>query len=155
MIGSKFKPVLWALFVLLATGSQAPAQSITTEAGEGVTVEAAIAAISGAIDAANARVFAVVDYQRGARSVGETIRPTTLIIFGSPKIGGAIFQESQRFGLYLPLKILAHEDADGRVWLTYDDPVEAARVRGLAADHPAITNMQNVLIRFTGLAARG
>lgn len=155
MVGSKFKLVLGVLFALLAMGSPAPAQSITTEAGKGVTVEAAITVIKTAVGEADARVFAVVDYQQGAKTVGETIRPTSLIIFGSPKIGGAIFRENQSFGLYLPLKILVHEDVEGRVWLTYDDPADAARARGLAADHPAITNMKKVLTRFTGLAARG
>lgn len=155
MIVSKFKQPLWAIFLIVAFAFPAAAKTVSRQAEDGVTVASAIAAIKTAVEDAGAQVFAVVNFQKGAQSVGETIRPTTLIIFGSPKIGGTIFREGQSFGLYLPLKILAHEDADGQVWLSFDDPLHAARIHGFADDHPAVENMHNVLTRLTGLASDG
>lgn len=155
MITGKFKQVLWAIPIILALGSTAHSETISVKAGNDISVETAISNIKGAVDAAGAMVFTIVNYQQGAASVGDVIRPTTLIIFGSPKIGGAVFQESQSFGLYLPLRILAHEDAEGQVWLTYDDPAAAAKTHGVPADHPAIINMGKALKMFSGLAVNG
>jgi uncharacterized protein (DUF302 family) len=57
------------------------------------------------------------------------LRPTELLIFGHPRGGTPLMQDVQTAGLDLPLRALAWEDADGRVWLTAPD----ARV--LAARH--------------------
>jgi uncharacterized protein (DUF302 family) len=102
-----------------------------------------------------AQVFAVLDYAAGVATVGETLRPTTLVIFGSPKIGGAVFRETQTIGLYLPLRVLAYEDSAGDVWLIYEDPADAALEHGIPADHPAIRAMQGALSKMTGVAAGG
>jgi len=81
-------------------------------------------------------VFARVDHAAGAAKVGTTLRPTEVLIFGSPK-GGAPFMEcAQSVGIDLPLKALVWEDASSQVWLGYNDPAYIARrheVPGCAA----------------------
>jgi uncharacterized protein (DUF302 family) len=42
-------------------------------------------------------------------------------------------QEQQTAGIDLPLKALAWEDADGKVWLSYNDPAWIAQRHGLGA----------------------
>jgi uncharacterized protein (DUF302 family) len=42
-------------------------------------------------------------------------------------------QASQLAGIDLPLKVLVHEDASGKVWLTYEDPSWIAQRHGLGA----------------------
>ena len=140
-----------ALTFLFVTPDKLSAQTIRVESGR--TVAGSIELLSGAIKKAGARIFTVVNYQQGAASVGQSIRPTSVIIFGSPKIGAAAFQISQTIGFYLPLRILAHEDEQGKVWLTYRDPADAATEHGIATDHPAIMAMGGVLAKLTGLAA--
>jgi len=117
------------------------------------SVSDSIERMTNAIKKAGARVFLVVNYQDGVASVGHTIRPTSVIIFGNPKIGGAVFQVSQTFGLYLPLRVLAYEDGQGKVWMIYHDPADAATEHGVTKDHPAIKAMQGVLAKLTNLAA--
>jgi uncharacterized protein (DUF302 family) len=50
------------------------------------------------------------------------MRPTQLIIFGSPKGGTPLMVTSPTLAIDLPLKALAWEDADGKVWLSYNSP---------------------------------
>ena len=50
------------------------------------------------------------------------MHPTQLIIFGSPKGGTPLMIASPTLAIDLPLKALAWEDADGKVWLSYNSP---------------------------------
>ncbi|MBT9567187.1 MAG: DUF302 domain-containing protein [Thiobacillus sp.] len=67
------------------------------------------------------KIFARVDHAAGAKSIGETLRPTELLIMGNPKGGTPVLQCAQSFGIDLPLHVLAWEDADGKSWLGYKD----------------------------------
>ncbi len=80
-----------------------------------------LAALKSAIDARGFKTFAMIEHAKGAASIGETLRPTTLIIFGNPKGGTPIMQADQRLGLELPLKFLVMEDAEGGVSIVYPD----------------------------------
>ena len=78
-------------------------------------------------------VFSRVDHAAGAASVGLSLRPTEVVIFGNPKGGTALMQDRQSSGIDLPLKALVWEDADGKAWLTYNDPTWVAKRHGLGA----------------------
>lgn len=81
------------------------------------------------------------------------LRPTTLVMFDNPKIAADALQIGQTFGLFLPLRVLAYEDAAGDVWLMYEDPATAAQEHGIASDHPAIGRMKGALSALTAAAA--
>jgi uncharacterized protein (DUF302 family) len=49
-------------------------------------------------------VFARIDHAAGAQRVGQTLKPTLLIIFGSPAMGTPLIQRSRSIGIDLPLK---------------------------------------------------
>jgi uncharacterized protein (DUF302 family) len=78
-------------------------------------------------------VFARVDHAAGAKAVDMALRPTELLIFGNAKGGTPLMQASQTIGIDLPLKALAWEDADGKVWLSYNEPAWLATRHGLPA----------------------
>ncbi len=71
---------------------------------------------------AGLKIFNRIDHAAGAAKVGQRLRPTQLIIFGSPKVGTALMTSDQRIGIDLPLKALAWQDAEGNVWLSYNSP---------------------------------
>jgi uncharacterized protein (DUF302 family) len=101
-----------------------------------------------AIEARGLSVFARVDHAKNAVSVGMALRPTELLIFGNPKGGTPLMQENQVSGIDLPVRALVWQDADGRVWLTYNDPRWLAARHGLGApSRPALDAMS------AGLAA--
>lgn len=67
-------------------------------------------------------IFARIDHAAGAQSAGLTLRPTELLIFGHPKGGTPLMQCAQTYGIDLPLRVLAWEDAEGKAWLGYKLP---------------------------------
>lgn len=79
-------------------------------------------------------IFARVDHSGEAAKVGLQMRPTKLLIFGSPKSGTPIMQAMPTTAVDLPLKALVWEDADNRVWLTYNDPVYLQQRHGFPSD---------------------
>ena len=84
-------------------------------------VKAALDKLESIVQGKGFKVFARVDHAAGAKSVGENLRPTELLIFGNPKGGTPLMLCAQTFGIDLPLHVLAWEDADGKNWLGYKD----------------------------------
>jgi uncharacterized protein (DUF302 family) len=76
-------------------------------------------------------VFARIDHADGAAKAGLQLRPTELVIFGHPRGGTPLMVDRQTAGIDLPVKALAWEDAEGKVWLTYNDARWLADRHGL------------------------
>ena len=74
------------------------------------------------IESKGMKVFARVDHQKNAQSVDLTLRPTQVIMFGNPKAGTPLMNCEQSVAIDLPQKILISEDADKKVWLSYNNP---------------------------------
>jgi uncharacterized protein (DUF302 family) len=97
-------------------------------------------------------VFARVDHAAGADAVGLPLRPTALLIFGSAKAGTPLMQADQTIGIDLPMKALVHEDAGGKVWLSYNDPAWLAQRHGLGT--AVAPNVQAVASALDSLAMK-
>ena len=67
-------------------------------------------------------IFARIDHSGEAEKALLKMRPTQLLIFGSPKQGTPLMVSSPTLAIDLPLKALAWEDASGKVWLSYNTP---------------------------------
>jgi uncharacterized protein (DUF302 family) len=89
-------------------------------------------------------VFARIDHAAGAARVGKTLRPTELLIFGNPQGGTPLMECEQTAGIDLPLKALVWQDAQGQVWLGYNDPAYLAKRHGTPAC-PAVENISKAL----------
>ena len=76
-----------------------------------------------AVKAANMNVFARIDHAAGAQRVGKMLRPTELLIWGSPQTGTPMLECSQTVGIVLPQKTLVWQDQKGDVFLGWNDPV--------------------------------
>lgn len=99
-----------------------------------------------ALAARKLTIFGRVDHAAGAASVGLPLRPTEVVIFGNPQGGTALMQDQQTAGIDLPLKALVWQDADGKVWLGYNDPAWTAQRHGLGASSaPGIKAMTAAL----------
>ena len=81
-------------------------------------------------------IFARIDHAAGATRIGKTLRPTEVLIFGNPQGGTPLMECAQTMGIELPLKALVWEDAQGQVWLGYNDPAWLVTRHG-AAECPA------------------
>ena len=74
------------------------------------------------IGAKGLQVFARIDHAAGAAEVDLTLRPTELIIFGNARGGTPLMEASQTTGIDLPLKVLVWKEAEGKIWLSYNEP---------------------------------
>jgi len=72
-------------------------------------------------------LFAFIDHSGEAAKIGVKMRPTKLLIFGSPRAGTPLMLAAPSSAIDLPLKILVWEDDKGQVWLSYNDPAYLAR----------------------------
>jgi len=116
--------------------------------------DATIQRLIRALEAKGITIFARVDHAAGASSVGQALRPTTLVMFGNPAAGTPLMQAAQTAGIDLPLKALVWQDADGAVRLSYNDPGWIAERHAIAA-HPAIGAMTAALAALAQQATSG
>ena len=64
----------------------------------------------------------MIDHSGEAEKVGLKMRPTKVVIFGSPKGGTPLMVAAPTLAIDLPLKALVAEDENGKVWVTYNSP---------------------------------
>lgn len=85
------------------------------------SVDGTVDKLKGILNAKGVMLFALVDHSGEAEKVGMKMPPTKLLIFGSPKAGTPIMLAAPTIAIDLPLKILVWQDANGKVWVTYND----------------------------------
>jgi uncharacterized protein (DUF302 family) len=100
-------------------------------------VAATIDRLDASLKQHNIMVFARIDFSGDAARAGLQMRPEQMLIFGNPKAGTPLMLQVPAVGLDLPLKVLAWEDAEGKVWVAYNDPQYIVRRHGIEAAHAA------------------
>ena len=86
------------------------------------SVDDTVQRLQAALAAKGLQVFALVDHSGEAEKVGLKMRPTKVLIFGSPKAGTPLMVAAPSLAIDLPLKALVAEDVDGKASVTYNDP---------------------------------
>ncbi len=97
------------------------------------------------IESKGMKVFARVDHQKNAQSVDLTLRPTQVIMFGNPKAGTPLMNCEQSVAIDLPQKILISEDADKKVWLSYNNPEYLKNRHNIKGCDTEIANISKAL----------
>lgn len=97
-------------------------------------------------------VFAKIDHSENAKEVNLSLRPTTVLIFGSPKVGTHMMEEDQSVSLELPLRISMWEDEKGSTWIGFK------KVRKMLSEYnisnsEIIFNMEKLLEDITSKVA--
>jgi len=92
------------------------------------------------------------DHGGNAADVDIDMRDTQVLIFGNPKIGSHLMTSAQSAGIDLPMKALAWRDADGRVWLAYNDPSYIAARHGIDDRAETVAKMSGALDALTDAA---
>lgn len=86
------------------------------------SVDQTVDKLKGILQERAVKLFAVVDHSGEAKMVGLQMRPTKLLIFGNPKAGTPLMIASPSIAIDLPFKALVWEDADAKVWISYNAP---------------------------------
>ena len=103
-----------------------------------------VARLEGALGERGIPLFAKFDHAQNAREAGLELRPTTVLVFGSPKVGTGLMQADQSISLELPLRVSIWEDGDGSTWLAFPRLGRLAADYGLGA-HPVVPKMEALL----------
>lgn len=95
-------------------------------------------------------IVARIDHAANAETVGDSLRPTYVTLFGNPRLGTPLMQANRRAGLDLPQKLLVYETPDGRAMLLYNSTDYLSQRHGLS-DVETLPKIANAL---EGLAAQ-
>jgi uncharacterized protein (DUF302 family) len=98
------------------------------------SVEETIRRLEAAFAAKGLQVFAVVDHSGEAEKIGLKMRPTKVVIFGSPRAGTPLMIAAPSLAIDLPLKALVAEDEEGKVTVTFNSPEYLQQRHGVPAE---------------------
>lgn len=116
------------------------------------SVDATMARLEAAVEAAGAKVFAKVDHAAGAASIGNTLPDNQVLIFGNPRIGTPVMAYNGAAGLDLPLRIAIFTGEDARTRVVYRNPTHLVVDHGIPANLPALAMMTTALDNLTNAA---
>ncbi len=117
----------------LSVGSAQAGDTLVTKPSN-YSVHETIDRIEKAVAAKGMKIFARIDHRGEAKKVGLEMKPIELLIFGNPKGGTALMVVRPTVAIDLPMKALAWEDQDGKVWLAYNSPELLQERHGVPAE---------------------
>ena len=142
----------FALSCLLTVSAQAADGMIDVKSAHDVKTTAD--KLVKVLESKGMKIFNRVDHAAGAASVGQSLRPTHLIIFGNPKIGSKLMNCSQSTAIDLPQKALIWQDANGDVWLTYNAPGYLSKRHNSAGCEAVFAKVSGALAKFAEAATK-
>jgi uncharacterized protein (DUF302 family) len=92
------------------------------QVASGYSVDETVKRLEAVLAERGVKVFALIDHSGEAEKVGMKMRPTKVLIFGSPKAGTPLMVAAPTLAIDLPLKALVAEDEGGKVWVSYNSP---------------------------------
>jgi uncharacterized protein (DUF302 family) len=105
-----------------------------TEQVSAFPFDATLQRLEAAMAAAGLSIFARIDHAEGARSVGLSMPPTIVLLYGNPRGGTPIMQAEPRAALDLPLRVLVRQTPDGAVIVSHRPARAVLLSLGLAED---------------------
>jgi len=98
-------------------------------------------------------IFARLDHAAAAESVGLEMPQATVIVFGNPRVGTPVMIETPTVSIDLPPKAMVWEDADGKVFLSYNSAEYLFNTiyprHGIQSDKATIAKFENT---YTAIA---
>jgi uncharacterized protein (DUF302 family) len=144
------KPFLVAMFgvFLMASSATAADTGLVTKASK-YSVADTVTRLEAVLKSSGMTVFARIDHRAEAEKVGLTMRPALLLIFGNPKGGTPLMVAVPTAAIDLPLKALAWEDANGRVWLSHNSLAYLKSRHAITGQDELIGRLENALETIT------
>ena len=82
-------------------------------------------------------IFTRLDHAAAAQSMGLKMPRSTVLVYGNPRVGTPRFIQHPTLAIEFPPKALVWEDADGKVWVSYNT---SAWTKVLDSRHGAPSN---------------
>ncbi|WP_404385182.1 DUF302 domain-containing protein [Caenispirillum salinarum] len=155
---TRFAAATAAAILAVATAAAPPAAAQPT--AEGLVVKKSAHSVADTLDRLaetleenGLTVFTRIDHAENAKGADLELAPTQVLIFGNPKLGTPLMQESRTTAIDLPQKALAWEDEDGAVWIAYNHPAWLSERHGLEAREEVLQKIGTALDGFVTHAA--
>lgn len=116
------KKILCTFLFLFASVTSAREDSGIVSRASPYSVAETINRLEAVLKGKGITIFTRIDHAGEAAKAGLKMRPAQLLIFGNPKAGTPIMNAAPLAAIDLPWKALAWEDAEGKTWLSYNDP---------------------------------
>ena len=113
--------VFAAVFAVALAGSAVAREKLVTRASPH-TAKATMDKIVAALAAKDIKPLARIDHAAAAKANGLELKPTEVVLFGSPQLGTVLMQASRTAAIDLPMKMLVWEDDKGKTWIGYASP---------------------------------
>jgi len=151
--------VLGKAALILALGTGAIAASNVASAQDGVialksphSVAETLDKLSAVLESKGMNIFARINHAEGAAKADLELRATEVLVFGNPKVGTPLMNCAQSVAIDLPQKMLAWEDADGQVFLGYNDPMYLKSRHGIEGCDKVLETVAGALGNFAKAA---
>ena len=102
----------------------------------------------------NLKIIFELDHQANAKKVDFQLRPTKIILFGNPKLGSPLMNVAATTAIDLPQKMLVHQDDDGQVYISYNDPGYLKERHGINGREDILTKVSGALGKIASAAAQ-
>jgi uncharacterized protein (DUF302 family) len=151
------KPIAFLFYLVLSSAtawaqSQTDTDLITRPSAHSVakTVEL----LKAAIKEADLKVISEIDHAEAASRNSLELKPTHTLLFGNPNAGTKLMQADQRAGLDLPLRMVVWQNKEGKVFISYHDPVKLATTYQLNEQRDVLNTMQGIMEKLVEKASR-
>jgi len=101
--------------------------------------------LTAAIEESPLTLMTTIDHAANAAKNDLELRPTTLFLFGNPKVGTPLMQEAQSIALDLPQKMLVWQDEAGDVHVGFNNPFYLKARHEVEGQAERFTTINNVL----------
>lgn len=102
-------------------------------------------------DNPNLKILLELDHSKNAASVDLTLEPTKIILFGNPKLGTPLMQESATTSIDLPQKIIVYADVSGTK-IAYNNPMYLKQRHGIQGAEAILEKISKALQQITDKA---
>lgn len=106
------------------------------------------------LDKKGLTLFARIDHEKNAESVGHDIPSTEVILFGNPKLGTPLMQCAPAVAIDLPQKALIWQDSSGAVWFSYNDPKYLVERHAIKGCEKVIEKISSALSNLSQVSTR-
>jgi uncharacterized protein (DUF302 family) len=109
-------------FFAVVTSVQAQENGLVTRPSKYSVAETTSRLLTAIEASGTYKLFWQLDHAANAeKEAGASLPPSQLVLFGNPKGGAPLIKEAPTLAMDLPNRALVWQDADGKVWLTYND----------------------------------
>lgn len=98
------------------------------------------------------KLIKVIDHAKAAKGVDLDLTPSTVVVFGNPKLGSPLWLQEPAAGIELPLEILVAESPLGVVYVSYNAPGGLLERFGLDEVKSVLEKMDGALANLASAA---